>query len=58
VLRWEYRPRSLLYVVWSQARSDGALQPEELVPGRGVGQVLDAPAHNVILVKFSKWFAL
>ena len=58
VLRWEYRPGSLLYVVWSQARSDDALRPESLLPGRGVRQVFDAPPHNVFLVKFSKWFSM
>jgi hypothetical protein len=58
VLRWEYRPGSLLYVVWSQARSDDALRPEQLVPGRGMRQVFEAPPHNVFLVKFSKWFSM
>ena len=60
VARWEYRPGSLVYLVWSQARDDDALR--EGGPGlaftRGLGQAFDAPAHHVFLVKFSKWFPL
>lgn len=57
VLRWEYSPGSLLYLVWSQARSD--------VVGRGrlsYGDDLDAlfgvRPHDVFLLKVSKWLSL
>jgi Domain of unknown function (DUF5916)/Carbohydrate family 9 binding domain-like len=56
VLRWEYRPGSALYAVWSQGRS--AATPE---PFSGPGQeLLDAFAarpNNTFLVKVSYWFA-
>ena len=59
VARWEYRPGSLVYLVWSQARDDGALRGGRgLSFGRGLGQTFDVPAHDVLLVKFSKWFPL
>jgi hypothetical protein len=59
VARWEYRPGSLVYLVWSQARSDEAFRAGDgLSFRRGLGQSFDAPAHDVLLVKFSKWFSL
>jgi hypothetical protein len=59
VARWEYSPGSLVYVVWSQTRSDEALRAGDgLTLRRGLGQTFDVPAHDVFLVKFSKWFAL
>jgi len=59
VARWEYRPGSLVYLVWSQARSDDVLRAGDgLSFRRGLGQTFDVPAHDVFLVKFSKWFAL
>jgi hypothetical protein len=54
VLRWEYRPGSTLFVVWQQGR-------EEVVDdGRykglsGLGDVFNAPAGNVFLVKMAYW---
>ena len=55
VLRWEYRPGSLLYVVWSQARLDEALRGGMPSFGRGLGQTFDVHPHDVFLVKLSKW---
>jgi hypothetical protein len=57
VVRWEYRPGSSLYVVWSQGRSDETLRMASAGFGRGLRELWDAPAHDVFLVKFSKWFA-
>jgi len=34
VLRWEYRPGSLFYLVWSQARLDDTLRGEGASFGR------------------------
>ena len=54
VLRWEYRPGSSLFVVWSQGRS-------EFVPdGRfrlrdNTADLFRAPGTNVLLVKMSWW---
>ena len=54
VLRWEYRPGSALFVVWSQGRShDGAAAPFDM---RSQSRDLfAAPATNVVLVKVSHW---
>jgi hypothetical protein len=56
VARWEYKPGSALYVVWSQDRTD------QQVFGQSLTSSLDAlrlaPATNVFLVKMSYWFGL
>ena len=53
VVRWEYRPGSVVFVVWQQGR-DGFAED-----GRfrfsSVGDVFEADATNVFLVKFSRW---
>ena len=54
VLRWEFRPGSTLYAVWSQARDDGTLQPG-LELGRDGGRLFTAPARDVFLLKVSYW---
>lgn len=55
VLRWEYRPGSLLYFVWTQNRADFA-HPGELKLGRDLGDLFTAPGDNIFLVKFSyRW---
>ncbi len=57
VLRWEYQPGSLLYLVWSQARTDfvadGSLDVHD-----DLQALFDTAPHNVFLVKLSKWFSL
>ncbi len=60
VLRWEYRPGSTLFVVWSQGREhflpDGSFRL-----GRDFGRLFglddefDVPATNVLMVKFNYW---
>ena len=56
VARWEFKPGSSLYVVWSQDRTD------ENVFGKSLAGSLDAlrlaPAANVFLVKMTYWFGL
>ena len=54
VLRWEYRPGSALFLVWSQGRShDGAAAPFDM--GSQTRGLFAAPATNVVLVKVSHW---
>jgi len=55
VLRWEYRPGSLLYLVWTQNRADYA-NPGELRLGRDLGALFSAPGDNIFLLKVSyRW---
>jgi hypothetical protein len=63
VLRWEYRPGSALFVVWSQGRTDH-LEDGSFGFGRDFGRLMgmdddySVPATNVLLVKFSYWLNL
>ena len=57
VVRWEYRPGSALYLVWSQGRT-GALQETDFSFGRDMGNLFGLHPHNVFLVKFSYAFEL
>jgi hypothetical protein len=55
VLRWEYRPGSLLYFVWTQNRADYA-DPGELRLWRDMGNLFSAPGDNIFLLKVSyRW---
>ena len=57
VLRWEYRPGSSLYVVWSQGRT--AEEPRwESAFRNNWSDLWRAPADDVVLVKLSYWFSL
>lgn len=57
VLRWEYRPGSLLYVVWTQNRADFS-NPGNLSLWRDLGDLFTAPGDNIFLIKFSYRFNL
>jgi hypothetical protein len=57
VVRWEYMPGSLLYVVWSQARSNfSPVGPFEL--DQNLDSLFDQHPHDVFLIKFVKWFSV
>jgi hypothetical protein len=55
VFRWEFKPGSTLYVVWTQQRED------ETTDGRfafnqDISRMMRAPGDNVFMVKASYWF--
>ena len=52
VLRWEFRPGSSAYFVWTQSRDD-ADPSGEFRLGRSFSTLLDAEANNIFLVKFA-----
>ena len=57
VLRWEYRPGSTLYLVWTHGRSrsvaDGGFDFSS-----DLEHLLDIYPDNVFLIKFNHWFSL
>jgi hypothetical protein len=57
VFRWEFRPGSTLFVVWTQNRRDTGLTGAFDL-GDDAGRVFSAPADDVLLVKMSYWFGL
>jgi hypothetical protein len=57
VMRWEYRPGSTLFLVWSQGRSD--FQPYGGFDfGQSVQDLFAARGTNVLLVKLNYWLDL
>jgi hypothetical protein len=57
VLRWEWSPGSTLFVVWThnRANSTNTLTDSEFNPGQSFDNILQSPADNVLLVKFTWW---
>jgi len=60
VIRWEYKPGSSVYIVWSQTRSSSDSSPTmDLMNDMGnLFNITDNKPHNVFLIKFSYRFAL
>jgi hypothetical protein len=54
VLRWEFRPGSAAYAVWTQRRQTGA-HPGDHSFGRDLGDLFGAPPDDVFLVKVAWW---
>lgn len=55
VFRWEYRPGSVLFVVWQQGRAD-ARNPGTFDMGRDVRSLFGTHPDNTVLLKLSYWF--
>jgi len=57
VLRWEYRPGSMLYFVWTQKRADTSLAGEYDLRD-DLGATFRAPGENIFLLKCTYRFQL
>jgi len=57
VFRWEYRPGSQLYVVWSQDRTNYSM-PGTNSEYAALGKLKDIFPNNIFLIKFNYWFSL
>ncbi|HEX2867005.1 MAG TPA: DUF5916 domain-containing protein [Ignavibacteriales bacterium] len=55
VLRWEYMPGSILYLVWTQSRSDNE-DEGQFNFGRSLNRLVTTRADNVFMLKFTYWF--
>jgi len=55
VYRWEFRPGSTLYVVWTQQREDETSEGR-FAFNQGISSLMRAPGDNVFMVKMSYWF--
>ncbi len=53
LVRWEYRPGSTLYLVWTRAHADVDETANVLVPGRDAGRWFSDGGENLFLVKAS-----
>lgn len=54
VMRWEYRPGSTVYLVWTQARDDARLD-NGVSLNRDFERLFGVPARNILLLKVSYW---
>jgi hypothetical protein len=54
VLRWEYRPGSTLFVVWSQGRADDTVLGDFSM-SRDLDHLFQTPSTNVFMVKVDYW---
>jgi hypothetical protein len=55
VLRWEYLPGSVLYLVWTQIRSDDE-EIGEFQFKKSITRLWSAKPDNIFMVKFTYWF--
>ena len=54
VLRWEYNPGSTFYLVWTQDRANFE-DPGDFGLGRDIGNLLQAPGDDIVMVKLTTW---
>jgi hypothetical protein len=54
VLRWEYRPGSIAYLVWTHGREDSEMRGRFDL-GRALDRLFDAPSDDILLVKVTYW---
>jgi hypothetical protein len=57
VARWEYRPGSTIFFVWSQSRDSSAADPSFRL-GNDLGDLFRADGRDVFLVKVNGWLNL
>ncbi len=56
VARWEYRPGSVLFLVWQQGRAQDGVDPGSFEFSRDFGNLFRTAPDNTFLVKASYWF--
>ncbi len=54
VFRWELKPGSTFYAVWTRQQQDFS-NPGVFAPGRDLREMFGAPADDVVLVKMAYW---
>ena len=55
VLRWEYRPGSTLFVVWTRSSRIPDLPRGNIRFGDDAGDLFQGPSENIFLVKMTYW---
>jgi hypothetical protein len=55
VFRWDLRPGSAFYAVWTRNQQDTA-RPGVFEVGRDLGTLLSAPGDDVVMIKIAYWF--
>jgi hypothetical protein len=57
VLRWEYRPGSTVFAIWSHGQTS-TLDDGRFRLGNDLSGLIHAPAENVVMVKANYWIGL
>ena len=57
VLRWEYRPGSTIYLVWTRGSQSGTTRGV-IDYGQDMGALFSDPAENIFLIKVNYWLGL
>jgi len=57
VLRWEYRPGSTLYLVWTQSRAESE-SLGEFQFNRSLDRLWSVKPDNIFMLKFTYWWSL
>ena len=55
--RWEFRPGSTLYLVWTNTRTGYSSQLDQSI-WKSFGSIWNVRPQNVFMIKFSYWFSL
>lgn len=58
VLRWEYRPGSAVFAIWSHGQTDDTYNDGRLRLGRDLSALGRADSENVVMVKANYWIGL
>jgi hypothetical protein len=58
VVRWEYRPGSAIFLVWSQGRNQDDRNLGDFAPARDYKDLFRSRPDNTLLLKASYWFSL
>jgi hypothetical protein len=56
VTRWDYRPGSVLYVVWSHGRDVFSNEPGQVSLSRDARELFDLHPNNTLAIKASYWY--
>ena len=57
VLRWEYRPGSTLFAIWSHGRGDGDSDGTYRI-GHDLHALARAAGEHVVMLKATYWFGV
>ena len=58
VLRWEYRPGSTLFVVWTRSSRLPSLTRGQIDFSEDAGAIFRGPSENIFLIKVNYWLGL
>jgi hypothetical protein len=58
VLRWEYRPGSTVFAIWSHGQTSDSLDDGRFRFGRDLSDLASSRSENIVMVKANYWIGL